>query len=71
MTFEVGSVVQLKGGSPIMTVTGTVKGLDGKVDLTCTWFDQSDHEKSATYPVEALKPYEDEGPPSIPSEYDD
>jgi uncharacterized protein YodC (DUF2158 family) len=70
MTFDIGSVVQLKGGSPIMTVTGTVKDREGKVQWTCTWMDQSDKEQFATYRPEALKMYEEEMPPGIPTEHD-
>jgi len=41
MPFNVGDVVQLKSGGPLMTVTGVGS------NITCTWFDgrtpHSDH----------------------------
>jgi uncharacterized protein YodC (DUF2158 family) len=66
MTFEVGSVVQLKSGGPLMTV----KAITGR-EVTCTWFDDDNKLQSATFPAEVLKLYEDEGPLDIPTEHDD
>jgi uncharacterized protein YodC (DUF2158 family) len=60
MTFKIGDKVQLKGGSPIMTVTGLGTGARGKPTVSGTWFDSTDNEKSGTYPVEALALYADE-----------
>jgi uncharacterized protein YodC (DUF2158 family) len=61
MTFKIGDKVQLKGGSPIMTVTGLGKGAGGKPTVSCTWFDSTDNEKSGTYPVDALEHYSEKG----------
>jgi len=55
MTFKIGDTVQLKGGSPIMTVTGLVKGMVG-----CTWFDNTGNEKTSAYPEESLTLYVEE-----------
>ena len=57
MAFELGQAVQLKGGGPIMTVTGFTTDSQGKRNVTCTWFDKTDAERTATYPPEALKAY--------------
>jgi uncharacterized protein YodC (DUF2158 family) len=56
MTFDVGSVVQLKSGGPFMTVIEASGG-----GVTCTWFDDDDKLQNVTLPAVALKPYEDEG----------
>jgi uncharacterized protein YodC (DUF2158 family) len=55
MTFKVGDTVQLKSGSPVMTVTGSVPTAEGKQLLRCTWFDKTDNERTSAYPPEALK----------------
>jgi len=57
MAFEIGAAVQLKGGSPIMTVTAHGKDAQGKPRVTCTWFDSAGKEQNGTYPPEALKAY--------------
>jgi uncharacterized protein YodC (DUF2158 family) len=58
MAFEIGNVVQLKGGGPIMTITGRSVG---KTTLfRCTWFDKQGSEQNAAYPAEALKLYREE-----------
>jgi uncharacterized protein YodC (DUF2158 family) len=62
MTFKIGDAVQLKGGSPIMTVTALSEDLKGNPRVTCIWFDSQQNEKSGDYPVEALTIYEDEEP---------
>jgi uncharacterized protein YodC (DUF2158 family) len=65
MAIEIGSVVQLKGGGPIMTVTAEGKDGEGKKRLTCTWFDKDGHEKTGGYPEAALEIYEGEPGPII------
>lgn len=55
MTLKIGDTVQLKSGSPVMTVTGFVPESSGKQLLKCTWFDKTDNERAAAYPPEALK----------------
>jgi uncharacterized protein YodC (DUF2158 family) len=67
--FKIGDVVQLKGGSPVMTVIGTRKDLHGNDEVTVVWFDDTDKAQTAEYPPEALKVYEDEVP-GIPDEDD-
>jgi uncharacterized protein YodC (DUF2158 family) len=57
MEFKLGDVVQLKGGSPIMTITAFGKDPDGKPRATCTWFDTTHNEKTGVYPLEALRIY--------------
>lgn len=65
MALEIGSAVQLKGGGPIMTITGEGKDAQGKKRFTCTWFDKDDNEKTAVYPEAALAAYEGEAGPVI------
>lgn len=55
MTLKIGDTVQLKSGSPVMTVTGFVPEGSGRQLLKCTWFDQTDNERTSAYPPEALK----------------
>jgi len=61
MTFKIGTPVQLKGGSPIMTITSTVIDGQGKNHFVCTWFDAADKEQTSSYPPEALRAYTGEG----------
>jgi uncharacterized protein YodC (DUF2158 family) len=58
--FKIGDVVQLKGGGPVMTVTGLRKTLHGDDEVAVTWFDSDDKAQTAEYPPAALKVYEDE-----------
>jgi uncharacterized protein YodC (DUF2158 family) len=60
MPFKIGDAVQLKGGSPIMTITAAGKDPDGKPRFTCTWFDDRQDEKTSVYPEAALTIYEEE-----------
>jgi uncharacterized protein YodC (DUF2158 family) len=57
MAFEIGNVVQLRGGGPIMTVTHLGKNQDGSQNVTCTWFDKNDSEMKAAYHEAALQLY--------------
>ncbi len=55
MAFELGDVVQLKSGGPVMTVTALSEGT--KKMAQCTWF-SNNKESSGNYPVEALEEFE-------------
>jgi len=55
MPFKIGDAVQLKGGSPIMTVTHLGKMQDGKQNVTCVWFDKDQNEKTSAYHEDALE----------------
>lgn len=63
--FGEGQLVQLKSGGPIMTVVTTNIG-----GVNCTWFDDKDKLQNNTFPAHVLKPYEDEGPPTMQSEHE-
>ncbi len=54
---NIGIVVKLKSGGPLMTVTAHGKDAEGKPRVTCTWFDNDMNEKNGAFPVEALEPY--------------
>ncbi len=52
MSFQIGDTVQLKSGSPLMTVTN--QGTQGgKAVIFCAWFEKSDKHEAA-FPPEAL-----------------
>jgi uncharacterized protein YodC (DUF2158 family) len=58
MDFKVGNGVQLKGSpSPIMTITALGKDWEGATQATCRWHDNAGIERTAVYPVEALRLY--------------
>ncbi|HFQ4989878.1 TPA: YodC family protein [Vibrio vulnificus] len=44
--FNIGDIVVLKSGGPVMTVTGR----DFADELICTWFDSKQELKSGTFP---------------------
>ncbi|WP_323892234.1 YodC family protein [Aeromonas veronii] len=48
VTFNVGDVVRLKSGGPMMTITGTLYG-----NYVCTWFVDG-KESSTNLPAESL-----------------
>lgn len=54
MSFKIGDVVKLKGGGPLMTVTGTSVGADRPTLFTCNWFDKENREQGSAYPADAL-----------------
>lgn len=54
MSFQIGDVVKLKGGGPLMTVTGTSTGPGRPPLFTCNWFDKDDREQSSSFPGDAL-----------------
>jgi uncharacterized protein YodC (DUF2158 family) len=62
--FKIGDAVQLKGGSPVMTVIGLRKDLHGNDEVAVAWFDDTDNARTAEYPPAAMKVYEDEVPGS-------
>jgi uncharacterized protein YodC (DUF2158 family) len=59
MAFKIGDQVQLKSGSPIMTVTSLGKDGQGNPLVICTWFDDR-KQNSGGYLAEALKAYSSE-----------
>jgi uncharacterized protein YodC (DUF2158 family) len=54
MVFKVGDTVQLKSGSPRMTVTVVGRTADGKEVVECAWFDGTQRQ-SSTFPPDALR----------------
>lgn len=54
-TFELGEVVQLKSGGPIMTITKMgVAPVSQQTTVWCVWFDGT-KEMEGEFPPEALK----------------
>ena len=53
MKFNAGDVVQLKSGSPIMTIK-KIEPLNGQVHAFCDWFD-GDKRQSAPFPITSLR----------------
>jgi uncharacterized protein YodC (DUF2158 family) len=54
MGFEIGDTVQLKSGSPRMTVIVVGMIVDGKEVVECTWFDGTQRH-SGSFPPDALR----------------
>jgi uncharacterized protein YodC (DUF2158 family) len=54
MVFKVGDTVQLKSGSPRMTVTAVGMTADGKEMVECVWFDGTQRQ-NGTFPPDALR----------------
>lgn len=54
MEFEIGDVVQLKSGGPVMTVYN----VDGS-SIGCIWFDDKNKKISAPFIPETLQKYEE------------
>jgi uncharacterized protein YodC (DUF2158 family) len=54
MTFKIGDTVQLKSGSPRMTVTVIGLSADGKEIVECAWFDGSQRQ-NGSFPTDALR----------------
>jgi uncharacterized protein YodC (DUF2158 family) len=54
MGFKIGDTVQLKSGSPRMTVTVVGTAADGKEVVECAWFDGSQRQ-SSRFPTDALR----------------
>jgi uncharacterized protein YodC (DUF2158 family) len=60
---NVGDVVRLKSGGPIMTITGIVSEWTGLFNrkpriawIWCSWFDQTDRCRKETFAPEQLEP---------------
>ena len=57
--FNIGDKVQLKGGSPVMTVTNDKHGMDLKLgrvfngEYTCSWFDKNDQPQIMSFPQDS------------------
>ncbi|HEY2227040.1 MAG TPA: DUF2158 domain-containing protein [Xanthobacteraceae bacterium] len=54
MAFKVGDTVQLKSGSPRMTVTVIGLTADGKEVVECAWFDGLQRQ-NGSFPTDALR----------------
>jgi uncharacterized protein YodC (DUF2158 family) len=54
MAFKVGDTVQLKSGSPRMTVTVVGMNANGQEIVECAWFDGTQRQ-NGTFPAEALR----------------
>jgi uncharacterized protein YodC (DUF2158 family) len=54
MAFKIGDTVQLKSGSPRMTVTVVGMTADGKEVVECAWFDGSQRQ-NGSFPTVALR----------------
>ena len=54
MAFKIGDTVQLKSGSPRMTVTVVGMTADGKELVECAWFDGSQR-RNGSFPTDALR----------------
>lgn len=57
MSYEVGDIVQLKSGGPLMTVSceKIIRGFTGYPHLRqCTWFDESGNLHKETFSIDSL-----------------
>jgi uncharacterized protein YodC (DUF2158 family) len=54
MGFKIGDTVQLKSGSPRMTVTVVGMTADGKEVVECAWFDGTQRQ-NGSFPPDALR----------------
>lgn len=58
--FSPGDTVELKSGSPMMTVKkynwDPQEGVREKDKLVCVWFDEEDQLQSGTFPASTLRP---------------
>jgi uncharacterized protein YodC (DUF2158 family) len=52
--FKVGDTVQLKSGSPRMTVTVLGMTAEGNEIVECVWFDGT-HRQNGSFPPDALR----------------
>jgi uncharacterized protein YodC (DUF2158 family) len=55
MSFNLGDVVRLKSGGPLMTVTSTSISPDRPVLYMCEWIDRDQKLQSSSFPAEALE----------------
>jgi uncharacterized protein YodC (DUF2158 family) len=54
MSFKVGDTVQLKSGSPRMTVIGVGRATDGEEIVACAWFDGTQRQ-NGSFPPDTLR----------------
>lgn len=54
MSFKVGDTVQLKSGSPRMTVLVVARAADGREVVECAWFEGAQRQ-SGQFPPDALR----------------
>ncbi len=54
MGFKVGDTVQLKSGSPRMTVIGIGRAADGEELVACAWFDGTQRQ-NGSFPSDTLR----------------
>jgi len=54
MSFKVGDTVQLKSGSPRMTVIVVGRSADGEEFVECAWFDGTQRQ-NGSFPLDALR----------------
>ena len=55
--FEIGDLVQLKSGGPVMTIEGILKPADSDQKYRVVWF-SGDENKEAVFPEQALNSYD-------------
>ena len=51
--FQIGDVVKLKSGGPLMTIVKTFSGDEG-ISYRCEWFDGDQKNQHATFPPASL-----------------
>jgi uncharacterized protein YodC (DUF2158 family) len=54
---QVGSVVKLKSGGPVMTVT-KLSDISGRSIAVCHWFTKDNKSETGNFPVESLQAWE-------------
>jgi uncharacterized protein YodC (DUF2158 family) len=54
MSFQIGEVVKLRSGGPLMTITSTSVGPGRLTLFCCSWFDKDNREQTGSFPAEAL-----------------
>lgn len=57
-TFEVGTVVQLKSGGPLMTIINVTTDAKGRPSFECKWFVGETKPETDFFPAEAIKAVE-------------
>jgi uncharacterized protein YodC (DUF2158 family) len=68
MSFNIGEVVKLKSGGPLITVTSISISADRPALFNCQWIDKDHRAQSGTYPAEALvRSSEKKAAPSLPT----
>jgi uncharacterized protein YodC (DUF2158 family) len=54
MSFNIGSVVRLNSGGPLMTITSTSVGENRPTLFICNWYNTDNRQQTGSYPVDAL-----------------